>query len=75
MLARAKMGGYARGRFQLDAMALAIIERKRVALIAIASGDAKAGGGVESAAQETDGFRRHDSEATSNVDMNVDTAR
>ena len=51
MLAHAEVLCDARRRLQLDPMPLAVIERERVALEAVAPGDAQAGGGIQSSAQ------------------------
>ena len=46
----------ARRGFQFDAVPLAVIERERVALVAIAACQGQAGGGIETAAQQADGL-------------------
>ena len=51
MLAHAKVPGHARRRLELDPVPLAVIERERVALEAVAPGHAQAGGGIQSSAQ------------------------
>src|SRR5690349_22176137 len=48
-------GGHARRRVQFNAMALAVVEGERVAVIAFAAGQRQAGRGVEASAQQTDG--------------------
>ena len=51
MLARAKVPSHARRSLEFNLVPLAVIEGERVALVAVAPGDAQAGGGVESSAQ------------------------
>jgi hypothetical protein len=59
---RAEVPGHTRRGFQLNAVALPVIEREAVALEPVASGNAQAGGGVEPSAEEADGFHKpHDS--------------
>ena len=52
----AEVPGYVGGGLKLDFVALAVVEGERVAGEAVADGDAEGSGGIESSAQEADGF-------------------
>ena len=47
-----------RRRLQFDAVPLAVVERERVALVALPARIGQAGGGIEPATQQADGFER-----------------
>jgi hypothetical protein len=51
-----KMPGNPRGRVELDAMTLAVIERERVAFEVIANSHSETGGGIQTSAEEANGF-------------------
>src|SRR5258708_29041645 len=59
MFANGERRGHAASRFELDLMALPVIERERVAFVAVAARDAQAGGGIESSAEQTDRFQNN----------------
>ena len=53
---RAERRRHARGRLQFDLVPLPVIERERVAGVALAPRQRQAGGGIEAAAQQADRF-------------------
>ncbi len=62
MLVGAEVLGYSTGGFELDAMALAVIERQAIAFKCLPAGDGEAGGGIETTAEQAYGawgLKRH----------------
>ena len=53
---RAKNFATRDGGVELDAMALAVVERESVAVVTVAAGDGEASGGIQAAAQQTHCF-------------------
>jgi hypothetical protein len=57
MIGGAERSGYTFRRVEFDAMPLAVVEGKRIAIEAVAARRGEARGGIESAAEQANGFQ------------------